>query len=253
MFVAWIGYPCKHRIRVSSRLTQKMNNEGNARCDVTHCVVCEVHSRVVEALTVTLADWGLANEPRRLLAPRHGCGTGPPRRADCPFVDGWMDEVAYALLDSCTATGGGLPPGMQADFDRQQRASLAAAVAMVRLERQKAADTRNPLRAQWELGAEAARVLRRFYESCAPEEQETLRKRVALTQLVGLTYRILGTPTTPAGLRRIVNSGLLAGQCGVTFMRIPERAELLRLLTQPIVDVAKWVGRLESLWRTFPI
>jgi hypothetical protein len=25
------------------------------------------------------------------------------------------------------------------------------------------------------------------------------------------------------------------------------------LLTQPIVDVAKWVHRLEALWRTFPI
>jgi len=164
-----------------------------------------------------------------------------------------MDEVAYVLLNSCAATGSGLPPGMQADFDSQQRALLETAIAMVRLARQKAADTRHPLRAQWELGAETARILRRFYECCAPEEQEATRQRVALAQLVGLTYRILGTPTTPAGLRRIVNSCLLAGQCGVTFMRIPERAELLRLLTQPIVDVAKWVGRLESLWRTFPI
>jgi hypothetical protein len=234
-------------------LPQKMNNEGNAQRGAALCAVCEVHSRVVEALTVTLADWGLADEPRTLLAPRHECGATPPRRPDCPFVDGWMDEVAYALLNSCSATGSGPPPGLQVDFDSQQRASLETALAMVRLARQKVADPRNPLPAQWELGAETARILRRFYESCAPEEQEATRKRVALAQLVGLTYRVLGTPTTPAGLRRIVNSCLLAGQCGVTFMRIPERAELLRLLTQPIVDVAKWVGRLESLWRTFPI
>jgi len=220
---------------------------------VALCAVCEVHSRVVEALTVTLADWGLADEPRRLLAPRHECGVLAPRRADCPFVDGWMDEVAYALLDSCTATGGGLPPGMKADFDRQQRQLLETAVGMARLARQQAADARHPLRAQWELGAETARILQRFYESCAPEEQAATRKRVALSQLIGLTYRISGTPTTAAGLRRIVNSCLLAGQCGLTFMRVPERSELLRLLTQPIVDVARWVGRLESLWRTFPI
>jgi hypothetical protein len=234
-------------------LTQKMNNEGSARSGVTLCAVCEVHSRVVEALTVTLADWGLADEPRTLLAPHHDCGANPARRADCPFIDGWMDEVAYALLNSCTAAGSGPPPGLQVDFDNQQRALLETAAAIVRQARQKAAETRNPLRAQWELGAETARILQRFYESCAPEEQEVTRKRVALAQLVGLTYRIVGTPTTSAGLRRIVNSCLLAGQCGVTFMRIPERAELLRLLTQPIVDVAKWVGRLESLWRTFPI
>ena len=85
------------------------------------------------------------------------------------------------------------------------------------------------------------------------EEQEMMRKRAALGQLVSLTFRIQAAPTSPAGLHRIVNSCLLAGQCGVTFMRVPERAELLRLLTQPIVDVAKWVHRLESLWRTFPI
>src|SRR3569833_1287853 len=94
-------------------IPQKMNNEGNAQRGATLCAVCEVHSRVVEALCVTLADWGLANEPRRLLAPRHECGASPPRRADCPFVDGWMDEVAYALLDSCAAAGSGLPPGIQ--------------------------------------------------------------------------------------------------------------------------------------------
>ncbi len=142
---------------------------------------------------------------------------------------------------------------MQADFVGQPADAVEKAAAAVRLERQKASAARSPLAGQWELGAEAARVLRRFFECCAPEEQESTRKRAALGQLVSLSYRIQGTPASPAGLRRIVNSCLLAGQCGVTFMRVPERAELLRLLTQPIVDVAKWVHRLEALWRTFPI
>jgi hypothetical protein len=164
-----------------------------------------------------------------------------------------MEEVSYGLLTACSASGDGLPPGIEADFSGQPVGSVEKAVAAVRLERQKADAARHPLTGQWELGAEAARILLRFFECCAPEEQERTRKRAALGQLVSLSYRIQGTPASPAGLRRIVNSCLLAGQCGVTFMRVPERAELLRLLTQPIVDVAKWVHRLEALWRTFPI
>ena len=71
------------------------------------------------------------------------------------------------------------------------------------------------------VGAEAARILRRFFESRVPKELEGTRKQAH-------------------------------GQRGITFMRVPERAELLRL-TQAIVDVVTWVHRLESLWRTFPI
>jgi hypothetical protein len=140
---------------------------------------------------------------------------------------------------------------MSADFVSPHRDGIERTASIVRHERDRVAGSH--LAAQWELGAEAARILRRFFESCAPEEQKSMRKRAALGQLVSLSFRIQGTPTSPAGLRRIVNSCLLAGQCGVTFMGVPERAELLRLLTQPIVDVAKWVHRLESLWRTFPI
>ncbi len=230
-----------------------MTNEGNAQGGVALCAVCDVHARVVEALNSALSDWGLVEEPRNLLAPRHECDVGQQHSTDCPFYGGWMEEVSYGLLTACSASGGGLPPGIPADFVGQHRDSVEKAASVVRLERQKAGAARNPLAGQWELGAEAARILRRFFEFCAPEEQENTRKRAALGQLVSLSYRIQGTPTSPSGLRRIVNSCLLAGQCGVTFMRVPEKAELLRLLTQPIVDVAKWVHRLEALWRTFPI
>lgn len=230
-----------------------MINEGNAQGGIALCAVCDVHARVVEALNSALSDWGLAEEPHKLSAPRHECDVAKQHSGECPFYDGWMEEVSYGLLTACSASGGGLPPGIQSDFVGQHRDSIETAASAVRLERQKASATGDPLAGQWELGAEAARILRRFFECCAPEEQESTRKRAALGQLVSLSYRIQGTPASPAGLRRIVNSCLLAGQCGVTFMRVPERAELLRLLTQPIVDVAKWVHRLEALWRTFPI
>jgi hypothetical protein len=228
-----------------------MNNDGDAQRASTLCAVCEVHSHVVEALNPALAAWGLADEPRVISAPRHECDAIKQHPRNCPFADGWMEEVSYSLLLACAPSGRGLPPGMNAQFIDQYSDSIEKAVSSLQLERQKANDS--PFRAQWELGAEAARILRRFFESCAPEEQEATRKRAALGQLLSLSFRIQGTPTSPAGLHRIVNSCLLAGQCGVTFMRVPERAELLRLLTQPIVDVAKWVHRLESLWRTFPI
>ena len=231
----------------------KMTNEGNAQGDVVLCAVCDVHARLVEALNSALSEWGLVEVPGNLLAPRHKCDVGKQHSTECPFHGGWMEEVSYGLLTACAASGGGLPPGISTDFISERRESVEKAVSMARLERQKAATAGNPLEGQWELGAEAARILRRFFECCAPEEQESTRKRAALGQLVSLSYRIQGTPTSPAGLRRIVNSCLLAGQCGVTFMRVPERAELLRLLTQPIPDVAKWVHRLEALWRTFPI
>jgi hypothetical protein len=231
----------------------KMTNEGNAQGGIALCAVCDVHARIVDALNSALSDWGLVQEPRNLLAPRHECDVGKQHSGGCPFYDGWMEEVSYGLLTACAASCGGLPPGIPADFVSHHRDSVENAAAAVRLERQKLSARCDPLTGQWELGAEAARILRRFFECCAPEEQESTRKRAALGQLVSLSYRIQDTPASPAGLRRIVNSCLLAGQCGVTFMRVPERAELLRLLTQPIVDVAKWVHRLEALWRTFPI
>ena len=230
-----------------------MTNEGNAQGGVALCAVCEVHARVAEALNSALSDWGLVEEPHDLSAPRHECDAGTQRFSECPFYGGWMEEVSYGLLTACAAPGDGLPPGIEVEFVGRQRERVERAASLVHLERQKASAASTPFTGQWELGAEAARILRRFFECCAPEEQENTRKRAALGQLVSLSYRIQGTPTSPAGLRRIVNSCLLAGQCGVTFMRVPERAELLRLLTQPILDVAKWVHRLEALWRTFPI
>jgi hypothetical protein len=232
-------------------IAHKMNNDGDAQRVNTLCAVCGVHSHVVEALNAALVEWGLVEEPRTILAPRHECGATQQLRRGCAFVEGWMEEVSSSLLIACSTSGCGLPPGMSSKWIDQYSDSIEKAVSLIELERQKGGDSR--FRAQWELGAEAARILRRFFESCAAEEQWVMRKRAALGQLVSLSFRIQGTPTSTAGLQRIVNSCLLAGQCGVTFMRVPERAELLRLLTQPIVDVAKWVHRLESLWRTFPI
>jgi hypothetical protein len=252
MFVAKIKYPCNIAVVILSPLPHKMNYHGTAQG--TNCAVCQAHTQIVAALRPMLSDWGMGGESREIPAPRHECDAYKQRQPDCPFEDGWMDEVAYGLLLCCAGEGDGLPPGVPADFTSLHQELFQQALDILKRERASLiAPPRNPRSAQWELGTETARVLRRFFEACVPEEHESVRKRVAFGQLVSLSFRIQESPTTPAGLRRIVNSCLLAGQCGVTFMRVPEKGELLRLLTQPILDVAKWVHRLESLWRTFPI
>jgi hypothetical protein len=144
-----------------------MTNEGKAQGGIALCAVCDVQARMVEALNSALSDWGLVEEPRNLLAPRHECDVGKQHSSGCPFYDGWMEEVSYGLLTACSASGGGLPPGITADFVAQARDCVEKAASAVRLQRQNTGAVRNPLAGQWELGAEAARTLRRFFECCA--------------------------------------------------------------------------------------
>ncbi len=169
--------------------------------------------------------------------PPWGC------RSDCPFFEGWMDEVAFGLFSAYVVPAW------------SERTEIAQAADDLRKSRYSAAQSgeRGSIARQWSLGREAASVLLRFFEGCATYDREEARKRAALAQLTGLSFRIQGATASPPGLRRIVNSCLLAGQCSLSFMRAPERGELLRLLTQPIVDINEWINRLESLWRHFPI
>lgn len=176
-------------------------------------------------------------EPAVSAEPVWGC------RSDCPFFEGWMDEVAFGLFSVYVAPGW------------RERPEIAQAADDLRKERYLGAQPgeRGLITRQWALGREAAGVLMRFFEGCAAYDREETRRRAALAQLTGLSFRIQTATSSRPGLRRIVNSCLLAGQCSLSFMRASERGELLRLLTQPIVDINEWITRLESLWRHFPI
>jgi len=190
---------------------------------LTHEFLCHAYQEPAEPAMTSRALWGC--------------------RSDCPFFEGWMDEVAFGLFNAYVVPG------------CSERAEIAQVADNLRKERYSGGQPEGQgfITREWGLGREAASVLMRFFESCATYDREETRKRAALAQLTGLSFRIQAATASPPGLRRIVNSCLLAGQCSLSFMRTPERGELLRLLTQPIVDINEWITRLESLWRHFPI
>jgi hypothetical protein len=174
-------------------------------------------------------------------------------RENGPFFEGWMDEVAYALFNTRVVSD--LSEAPATGFLRKYAQQIVAAVADFRNERYEAGVEGNPhpFARQWELGAQAARILWRFLETCAAYEQEETRRRAALAQLVSLSYRIQGATTSADTLRRIVNGCLLAGQAALCSMRGEQRARLLHLLTQPIPESTVWIYEIESLCRTFPV
>jgi hypothetical protein len=176
---------------------------------------------------------------------------GPPRtpcREDCPFFEGWMDEVAFGLFNARVVS-----ESIDAPF--APVSELARVAADYRRDRY-GTDSHGKCHLfarQWGLGAQAARVLARFLASCTSYEEEEKRRRTALMQLVSLSFRIQGATSSPDELRRVVDDCLLAGQSALSFMKTPEKALLLQMLTQPIPDLALWSYKLEALCRTFPV
>ncbi len=185
----------------------------------------------------------------------------PPRDArprvasteDSPFFEGWMDEVAYALFRARAVSDAA--DGAATGFVGRHALQIVTAAANFRRDRYEVRREAgpHPFTRQWELGATAARILLRFFQTCAAYEQEERRERAALAQLVSLSYRIQGATPSPDMLIRIVNGCLLAGQSALSFMRGEQRGRLLRLLTQPIQESTVWIYEIESLCRTFPL
>ncbi len=190
---------------------------------------------------------------------------GPPRspgREDCPFTEGWMDEVAFGLFNTrvvsestWTPSATPVPHDDEKEWVRANLGELARVAAEYRRDRFGTASNgkRHLFARQWELGGQAARVLARFLASCTSYEGEAKRHHAAQVQLVSLSFRIQGAASSPEELRRVVNACLLAGQSGLSFMKPPEKARLLQLLTQPIPDLAVWIYKVEALCRTFPV
>jgi hypothetical protein len=199
-----------------------------------------------------------------------------PSAQDCPFYGGWMEEVAYAIFSTRVAGNvyvgpDALPPptppssvvsasedGSEADdtlWVREHLGEMARVAMDFRRDRYGTGvdGSRHLLAQQWELGAQAARVLWRFLATCTSYELVEKRNRAALAQLVSLSFRIQTAARSPEELRRVVNGCLLAGQTALSFMKNPDKARLLQLLTQPIPDIAVWSYKLEALCRTFPV
>jgi hypothetical protein len=194
--------------------------------------------------------------PARDGSPRSPC------KEDCPFFEGWMDEVAFGLFNTrVVSESPGAPSAapVAQDGDREwvraHIGELARVGAEYRRDRYETGSNgkRRLFARQWELGAQAARVLARFLASCTSYEEADKRQRAALVQLVNLSFRIQAAASSPEELRRVVNGCLLAGQSALSFMKNPEKAVLLQMLTQPIPDLAVWSYKVEGLCRTFPV
>jgi hypothetical protein len=212
-------------------------------------------SRELDWDSLLVVAWIIAHEfvcHAQQMPPRDGRPRTMPRK-DCLFFEGWMDEVAHGLFEAHVVSESANVP--DAGFVRRYAQQIAHAATSYRRNRYEMGLEDNPhqLARQWGLGAESARVLRRFFETGAAYEQEKTRRRASLAQLVNLSYRIQGATTSPEELRRIVDGCLLAGQSALSFMRAAQRARLLHLLTQPIPDSTVWIYEIESLCRTFPV
>lgn len=178
-------------------------------------------------------------------APMSGQARKECRRF-CPFFEGWMDEVSYKIFEADMVSG--WLGRTRSTFLNAHREAFVQAASDFRRERYGTgpATNRRLLAAQWNLGAEAARTLLRFFESASPQDEEETVRRVALSQLLTLSFRIQRATATPHDLDRVVSGCLLAGSVGLTADDLNARASLLNLLTEPITAFSTWIEELEE-------
>jgi hypothetical protein len=185
-------------------------------------------------------------------------GSGGERKGcalDCPFYEGWMDEVAYLILAADLNFGIRATRRPQSAFLRDHRddALRTADVFRGRRNGDIPGVARNVHAPQWRLGVQAARDTRDFLERSVSSTDESARRVCALRGLVRLSYRIQRhAPPTPV-VRQIVN--LLATLCafgkrGVAGSAINPIA-LQVLLGDPIADISYWINELAALKQTW--
>jgi hypothetical protein len=169
-------------------------------------------------------------------------------RPYCPFFEGWMDEVAHRLFEADLISGWLGPT--KSGFLKRHREEVVQAASDFRRDRYGTGPGANRwiVARQWDLGAEAARTVREFLEFTSPHHEEEACRRVALAQLVALSFRIQVAMTSTDELDKVVSACLLAGSLGlITAARTAFRAQLLQLLTQPITRLSSWINELDEL------
>jgi hypothetical protein len=170
-----------------------------------------------------------------------------PCRAFCPFFEGWMDEVAHGVFEADLISGWlGASASVFVTAHRQEIIDAASDFRRDRYGRGPGANPRR-LAAQWQLGAEAARVVRQFLERVSPEVDEGSRRRLSLAQMLTLSFRIQRLSTTPPDLDRMVNALMASASLLLSQNKGVQRALLLDMLTRPIKNKVRWIKGLEKL------
>ena len=175
--------------------------------------------------------------------PRAAC------RTSCPFFEGWMDKVAYWLLEADQ-----MSPWSEAEsvFVTQHRDEILQAAGAYRQQRYGIGPGLNRLSVvpQWELGVETARTVRQFLEITSPQVDEGVRRRIALGQLVTLSFRIQRAGQMPRELDTMLNALMLATSLQLEGGSLRDRARLVGLLTSSIIDKDIWIKELQKLSRS---
>lgn len=172
--------------------------------------------------------------------PRRDC------RPSCQFFEGWMDKVAYWVLEADQA----LPwcKG-QSPFVTRHRDEILQAASAYRQERYGIGpgSNRPSMVAQWELGVETVRTVRQFLEITSPQADEGVRRRIALGQLVKLSFRIQKVGQRPQDLDAMLSALMLASSLQLEGGHRDRRRRLVELLTGPIENKSLWVKELSDL------
>lgn len=172
--------------------------------------------------------------------PRQAC------RASCAFFEGWMDKVAYWLLETDQ-----IAPWSQcrSAFVSQHRDEILQAASAYRQDRYGIGPGSNRLSmaSQWDLGVETARTVRQFLEATSPQIEERVRRRISLGQLVTLSFRIQKAGQRPQDLDAMLNALMLASSVQLDSGNTQSRFRLVELLTTPIHNEAIWINELKRL------
>jgi hypothetical protein len=164
-----------------------------------------------------------------------------PCRQSCAFYEGWMDELAFEVLDNTSVTAA--PNTFLSKFET----ALKAAAALFRSHRYAHGPGRSrPVESrQWDVGVDAAVSLLNFFKTMSDGAGSPNSRRAALAGAIGLSFRIQAANPTVGQLDDIVYGcvGALAGAlCGDA----DQDGFLWSHLTKPIDDIGNWINVLQA-------
>jgi hypothetical protein len=183
-----------------------------------------------------------------------GFGQGSSQRPecaqDCPFFEGWMDEVAYLLLSADLSFNLRATRRARSEFLTDYRDDILAMANLFRAQRY-GDDTGVPVSVhaiQWRLGVQAARDTRDVFERSPLNGDAQDRRRWSLKALIRLSYRIQRHAPAKAEAKQItLLLATLAARGRKAGREDPYLKRLLLLLTDRIPDISLWINSLQCL------
>jgi hypothetical protein len=168
---------------------------------------------------------------------------------DCPFYEGWMDEVAFRLLQGNLASGWTLTTAGESDFLTQYPAHILDEAAAYRRWRYgegpvALASVHAPL---WRIGRTAAEDALSFFERWHQNEDASARKYWALRKVAVLSFRLQRLDPAEQALELVAAIGRVCAE-GIQDRATPEQAERIEeVLMAPATALTPWITKIKSL------